>query len=537
MPKDTYHARLNGIAQVAMGAILLCVPAIYAGRPQPFSDSKAYYALGQATASAITGHLRDANGVGASLRSKVPPSDSVHRGQDRATSVRLAYTVAASRSPYWSVLFYLAATIGTAWLMVAAQALIAALVIWIALRAFGVDRVYLPIVAVLTLASSLPVEVMFLMPDLFAGLVILAAAVIAFRLEVIRRWERACLWMVMAGGALFHTSHLLVLATLGLSLMLLELAGRRGSISSADTSGVARGSTGLVLLAAAVGCIGAIGYPIAVQATLHERLYAPPFLAARLIADGPGRAVLAQDCASGDVWGWCRLAGRPMTDANVILWSTKPTTASFQAADYDQRVRIIQEQQRFVARVVSAYPGQVVGTLAANVARLFFEYGTRESLDDRTTLFRDPDFAVLTRIIPGSGHCASRGDCRLAINIPALDRRIGLTLLASWIGIGIFIFKGGQHRRWIGFLTFVIAGLCLNAIICGGLSGDAQRYQSRVTWLVPLMAMILLADCLQAKQIAGRESKQGSPDGVGHHSVSAGLGDDRQTAGVDLGQP
>ena len=459
--------------------MLLLILCVASGRPQVFSDTKSYYALGHEVALVFQPPR------------SVQESAEILRGRPLAaneavTETRLAYTVSASRSPYWSTLFYLAVEFGTAWLVVVLQSLAAATVLWVAAEAFGVRRAYLPTVAGLALLSSLPVQVMFLMPDLFAGLAILAALLLAVMRDRLTRSAAIMLWGVMAASALFHTSHLLLIATLGVGVLLVSaLRAHRGL----------RGPGLAMLGAAAVGAIGAISFPLAVQAMRGQPIFAPPFLSARLIADGPGRALLRRDCVTGNEWGWCAYLDRPLIDVNTILWSDDPATASFQAADYDRRVRIIGEQPGFVLATVRSYPGDVIAIVAGNIANLFLQYGITEALGDPTPRYRDPDFAVFSRIVPGTADCvAGRESCASRLDLPTLEAVLGLVLLLSCGIVAAMLTTPQGRSRWGAAVLFVVVGLIANAVVCGGISGNAERYQSRVTWLVPLLALAMIAD-------------------------------------------
>jgi len=43
------------------------------------------------------------------------------------------------------------------------------------------------------------------------------------------------------------------------------------------------------------------------------------------------------------------------------------------------------------------------------------------------------------------------------------------------------------------FAGLVLFGVVLNAAVCGMLSGAQDRYQARVVWLVPLLALIAVS--------------------------------------------
>jgi hypothetical protein len=40
---------------------------------------------------------------------------------------------------------------------------------------------------------------------------------------------------------------------------------------------------------------------------------------------------------------------------------------------------------------------------------------------------------------------------------------------------------------------WITAGIVLNATICGGISAIESRYQARVVWLIPLVALLMEA--------------------------------------------
>jgi hypothetical protein len=51
---------------------------------------------------------------------------------------------------------------------------------------------------------------------------------------------------------------------------------------------------------------------------------------------------------------------------------------------------------------------------------------------------------------------------------------------------------GGEDLQRLLTAGLIIAlGVILNAFVCGAISGHFARYQARVVWLVPLMAMLL----------------------------------------------
>ena len=77
-------------------------------------------------------------------------------------------------------------------------------------------------------------------------------------------------------------------------------------------------------------------------------------------------------------------------------------------------------------------------------------------------------------------------------------------LASAFVGVAL-------TRRWkdvsaelkvICIITFL--GFLLNALICGALSGPHERYQARLTWLLPLGALILYYELYYEKFSATR---------------------------------
>ena len=64
----------------------------------------------------------------------------------------------------------------------------------------------------------------------------------------------------------------------------------------------------------------------------------------------------------------------------------------------------------------------------------------------------------------------------------------GLVLVYVFLAYGGASTTGGAGFR--EFAGLVIAGVMLNAAVCGVLSGIFDRYQARVVWLVPLLALV-----------------------------------------------
>jgi hypothetical protein len=68
------------------------------------------------------------------------------------------------------------------------------------------------------------------------------------------------------------------------------------------------------------------------------------------------------------------------------------------------------------------------------------------------------------------------------------------TVIASLIVIAAFIPYMWRHRpaRILGIGVIIVSAVIMNAFVTGVLSGVENRYQSRVIWLLPLLAGVWL---------------------------------------------
>jgi hypothetical protein len=69
-------------------------------------------------------------------------------------------------------------------------------------------------------------------------------------------------------------------------------------------------------------------------------------------------------------------------------------------------------------------------------------------------------------------------------------------VIASLIVMAAFLPYVWRHRpiRILGIGVVIISTVIANALVTGVLSGVETRYQSRVIWLLPLLAALLILD-------------------------------------------
>jgi hypothetical protein len=493
---------------VLFGALLILTPALANGRPLVFTDTRAYYVLGGQIAEQL--RLVRPGQSAADLAGAAPaPGARPVAAPDLESRKHIALTVAGSRSPYYSFYLFVTQAIGGLWLTAAIQALLAAWLLYLVARvaAPGPRRplVYLGLAAAAT-AAGLGLHAGFMMPDVFTGLGVLAAVVWLFYAERATRAERAMLCLLMAFAAMAHATNMLLLlagAILGAAALALLGAGRRLVLVRA----------GGVALAAVAGIAGSAAYTTIGGWVAHAPLHSPPFLTARVLADGPGRAYLRDACAKDpEAYALCAFKDRRLDDADDFLWR-REAGGAFASADYDTRVRLIAEQRRFVLGAVVHDPIGQIAASARNWARQAGMSGVVDDvLTDGVALAQDDRFAVYRRIIPGYAACAAApGDCatRLprAVLAPIQGALVVLSLIAGAFAAIVLWrrasagWRDPAARAVVAFLAVCLL-LAANAAICGALSGPAGRYQTRLGWIAPAAALMAVAAALTRRRPA-----------------------------------
>jgi hypothetical protein len=68
--------------------------------------------------------------------------------------------------------------------------------------------------------------------------------------------------------------------------------------------------------------------------------------------------------------------------------------------------------------------------------------------------------------------------------------------------------------RFWDFAGLVLAGVVLNAAVCGVLNGIYDRFQARVVWLVPLLALVCCFQLRTSQQWLTERSRSRAADRV-----------------------
>ena len=491
--------------------LLLLTPTLLHGQPFLSWDTGQYYHYGAQLVGFATAKIVPTLGLNVSERSEIAKqqgSGNLDDGLgDRARNMIDQKSQAGGmafygiRSPFYSMWLYSIAWAFNLWGVLIAQAAAIAWIIWrAATHAAGAYRFEagVAIVALGTFGASAWFVVGFVMPDIYAAAAVICVALLFAYADRMSYLERVGLAAILAASAAFHATHLVVAVAL-------TLAGI-GATHFLRSEGRLLRSRALLATACALGVALALhfAFDTAARTVLGTSPKRPPLLTARVLADGPGRLYLDRVCPETPTFLVCTYRNRSLESADEFLWSS---AGVFQTLPVEERLRLTEEEARFVTAVAMHYPLSVLKAAVANAVEQFVLVWPAEAWIDPGASFSDPAWseADLFQVAPFLSLCvANLGRCVPALPEALIASSVAITVVLSF-GVIAAHFVAARRRttgtqagdcayeRAIIFALLILVGLVANAGICGAISGPHTRYQARVVWLAVLAAGVLEA--------------------------------------------
>ncbi len=488
------QSRLPMLLALPVAMIILMWPMFYNGQALFYPDTSAYIRGVDAGVVALTGHQ--------SLWStdilfhEAQPETVQGLAKSQVTSVESTSTVStqssikeeivlSGRSVYYGALLYISSFDNRFWLTVIVQVFLVVIAVLLTLQSCELFTPFRVVAVVALLAlTALPLFVSFLMPDVFTSLVLLSCANFLAVRKSWNIWVFGFWFSLLSFSLLIHFSHvLLAVCFVAVSLMLLIL--RRGKV---NTAGVLAIGAALFLAYA-----GNFAFETAVQKFAGNPPIRPPFLTARMIADGPGYRFLLDTCPDSG-YTMCRFMNRlsGTVYSNDILWNSDPKIGIFMLVDPVTRRAFAAEDYRFAAAVLRHdFIGQLIASVS-NVAQQFFMIGTRE------LQYSDTRRHYFTRKLPANVYAVMSDTPAFRGIIPnglftILNYAITMIGLAGLVWIltaqraTITKFQGPV----VPLVAWLMVGVLANTVLCGAVSDPVHRYEARVAWLFPFAAMLL----------------------------------------------
>ena len=393
--------------------------------------------------------------------------------------------VIAGRSIYYGFFVFATAALFGLKFVPLLQALLSTILITSILRVrFLIDYKIISIALfLLAIASPLPFFNSMLMPDVFAGLGIAAAISLILMPNATSSCRIFWALLVLLAG-LFHTGNILIILATIVSLVVLSLLVDR-RVAPKPTA---------VLLALAMVAIGIGGealFSYSVKHFTNSPPIRPPFMTARLLADGPGNDFVKNYCANKEfeVCNYSRDFSKATSDD--FLWSLNPAIGVFTLAPKSARIQLGVQDFSFAKAVFLHYPVDVIKNTFKNVAEQIGYIGLEEYIYTPVEVrsFGQKIPAGEQNTLEATRAAKGQFDVTLSEIIIKLVS-IGALLICLTALVHNFKRKNWSNFTWI--MIFLLS-ILINAGVCGALSTPHDRYQARIIWILELMAFVIVA--------------------------------------------
>jgi len=320
----------------------------------------------------------------------------------------------------------------------------------------------------LAFLTSAPWYAAYAVPDILAGITIAGALALTVFFDRIGIAMRVTLIALIAFCITSHGGNLPIALS-----VLVAGAGANFTLQRPPLGLAVRQALWFVSpLVLAVAALLGTSYVAFGEASLAPKRY--PIQLARSVSDGPGAWHLRDHCAT-ERYAICEIFGpNPPRHVRDFLWSENGVRYR---ATPEQMERIRAEESTIVRRAAMEYPLHQLSRSAINIVWQFVAFGT-------------DDLAFGNRMVGGTDDPSvvrAHPDDRLLKTVSEVLIYLGF---AASIVL-LFVLRRRLRSVEVAAISVAAVGLLANAAVCGILSAVTDRYQGRVAWILPALALII----------------------------------------------
>jgi putative flippase GtrA len=345
--------------------------------------------------------------------------------------------------------------------------------------------------------TSIAVVADQVMPDVFTALMLLCICTLVFFADSLSRAQRVFLGLVLLGSVCFHQANFLI------ALLTLAAAYACRSLALGRVSGLREFALPALLVVLGLALMVAPNYVFFRKPVVSRG--SAVFLLAKLIDDGVALDYLQAACPR-QAYSICpelpairdyrehRTAQQDST-SDYVLWGPPlaaaggyGTVATYAGAVNNAAIR--HEPLQFLRASARSFGEQLVSFRTGDG---LFRYGPDKSVTQ-----------AIARYFPARVNLAyerSRQQ-RGTLSFAALSTVHAVVVAASVVVIVLLLFADSTGAVLAGLTGTLLAALAGNALVTGALSTVHDRYQSRVTCVLPLLAMVLAYRWYRARAAA-----------------------------------
>jgi hypothetical protein len=357
----------------------------------------------------------------------------------------------------------------------------AGLTVWmisLVLRVHDLGRrpvVLVMIVALLSIATTLPWLASVLLADIFAGIGVLALYLSVLRADALETWEQVALLGLIAFSAASHNATLAVLLALLATAFVATWVCRR----LVPLPGLARGAIALAF--------APVMLLMANYAVVGKLAWTPGGLAlsfGRMLQDGIVARFLADHCPDAR-FKLCKHRDQLPADADVFFWGETVFDRLGRFEGLDQEMRSI------VIASLQAYPRWQIEAASKAAIRQLLKFKTGEGVVDQVWHTYDTIERFAPAAVPAMQAARQqRGELNFR-TINQLHMPVGFASLVLLIATLLISLKQPLFADLRALATTVLVAILANAAVCGVLSNPHDRYGARMIWIATLAVILL----------------------------------------------
>lgn len=359
----------------------------------------------------------------------------------------------------------------------------------VALRSFGSERPLALAVAIPVLVAclgSLPFYTAYLMPDIFAPILILMMATLAVFARSMTKIEIVLAILLGCVAVVLHPSHLVIAGLMVPVVALAAIALQREKwwLAPVLASVILGGGLAERVLFASV-----------VEKVQSSQVIYQPFLTARTIADGPGLRVLENNCpdetlATCALYDALQLSTDPwrLTSTHIIF-ETDPRLGSYRFLSPEDQSAVAKEQLSFFLKVLREEPVGLTLAFVRNTLLQANMFSVELTIPIQDTL---NNANAITDIVPASFEKARLLGQRDALGWLTSLHAFVYAVSALLMVVIVVLPQKSAPLTIKGFAMMILIGILVNAFVCGGISQPSARYGARVAFLLPVAVSFIL---------------------------------------------
>lgn len=473
-----------------LAAVLLCWLSLWNGYPLVYEDTLTYLERPATVAWSLGGVASDWANPDKSIRLTLP-AEPPRTAQTHTDAPAQPAPYRGGRSIYYGIPAYALDLVGGLWAVIAAQAVLISMMValvWFRCLGLASRGGFVLVVGLLAALTSAGLFTNLVMPDIFAGALVLGLAMLFAYGERLGRGDRWFVGITSLFAIIVHDTHLLVAVMMVVAALVLPLVWRRLRPLRSRRGGR------LAVAAVSGGIIASLAFVVFVTAWTGQGPARLPFLTAHLLAKPGFGEYLARECdGARDDWAACAFRDEVPMTWTKFLFDSAPGTGGYASRGPQVRDAISKQEMSLLLSALADSPVAIGGALIADGFEQIGAFSYEDLAPRPKARYIQKNFPdVIIDRVQASQLWADDAPLARMSRVQEAVVVISLPVLALFMVL-LLRTRTPEARSFGWFAVLVLIGVVGNGLICGVLASPYDRFQSRVIWLVPLLAMYAVA--------------------------------------------